>query len=501
MKLLAIFAVLCCVNAATSSAIGFKAETKKMVCYYGSWAVYRNGNGKFDVENIDPHLCTHLIYGFAGINPATNTIKVLDPYNELYDNGGKGAYLRFTGLKKTNPQLKTILAIGGWNEGSINFSNMAADPAKRAVFIQSVMDMLVKYNFDGLDFDWEYPADRGGSAADKENYVVLLRELKNVFAPRGFQLSCAAPIGVTVLENGFDLAAMSKIFDSIHIMAYDFHGTWEAFTGHNAPLFANPNIESGDQLNLNVDACVRNYIAKGADPSKLVLGMPLYGRGYTLNDPSKNGFYDSASQPIPAGPYTQQPGTWGYNEVCEKFASDSGWTIVRDPFYQVPYAYKGNLWIGYDDHESMIAKAEYAVSMNLGGAMVWSMETDDFRGTCDGTPFPLIKTIVEAINGQIVIPTTAIPKSTTPTPFPITTPKGPTTPSKPTTPSSSICKYEGLCPDPTDCGNFYECTKDQTGGWVMHLRHCGPGTVFNPATQGCDWPFNVPGCENYPNSN
>ena len=44
--------------------------------------------------------------------------------------------------------------------------------------------------------------------------------------------------------------------------------------------------------------------------------MPLYGRGYTLNDPSKNGFYDSASQPIPAGPYTQQPGTWGYNEVC-----------------------------------------------------------------------------------------------------------------------------------------------------------------------------------------
>ena len=43
-----------------------------------------------------------------------------------------------------------------------------------------------------------------------------------------------------------------RIFDQIHIMAYDFHGTFETFTGHNAPLFGNPNIESGDQLHLNV---------------------------------------------------------------------------------------------------------------------------------------------------------------------------------------------------------------------------------------------------------
>ena len=103
------------------------AETKKIVCYYGSWATYRNGNGKFDVENLDPHLCTHAIYSFAGLDAATSTIKVLDPYNDLYDNYGKGAYLRFTGLKRINPQLKTILAVGGWNEGSINYSNVCSN--------------------------------------------------------------------------------------------------------------------------------------------------------------------------------------------------------------------------------------------------------------------------------------------------------------------------------------------------------------------------------------
>ena len=45
--------------------------------------------------------------------------------------------------------------------------------------------------------------------------------------------------------------------------------------------------------------------------------MPLYGRGFTLSDATKNGFYASAPNPIPAGPYTQQAGTWGFNEASE----------------------------------------------------------------------------------------------------------------------------------------------------------------------------------------
>ena len=59
-------------------------------CYYGTWAVYRPGDGKFDVEDFDPMLCTHAIYGFAGLDEATYTIMALDPYNDLYDNYGKG---------------------------------------------------------------------------------------------------------------------------------------------------------------------------------------------------------------------------------------------------------------------------------------------------------------------------------------------------------------------------------------------------------------------------
>lgn len=54
----------------------------------------------------------------------TNTIQSYDPFNDLYDNWGRGAYTRFTNLKKKNRNLKTLIAIGGWNEGSIKYSKV-----------------------------------------------------------------------------------------------------------------------------------------------------------------------------------------------------------------------------------------------------------------------------------------------------------------------------------------------------------------------------------------
>ena len=78
------------------------AYDKVIMCYFGSWSTYRWASGHFDVEDIDPFLCTHLVFGFAGLDPDSYTIRALDPYNELEDNWGKGAYKRFTNLKKLN---------------------------------------------------------------------------------------------------------------------------------------------------------------------------------------------------------------------------------------------------------------------------------------------------------------------------------------------------------------------------------------------------------------
>ena len=95
----------------------------------------------------------------TGLDASSYKIESLDPFNELYDNWGKGAFQRFTGLKAINPGLKTLLAIGGWNEGATKYSQMVGDPQKRAVFTQSALEMVLEHGFDGLDLDWEYPGD------------------------------------------------------------------------------------------------------------------------------------------------------------------------------------------------------------------------------------------------------------------------------------------------------------------------------------------------------
>ena len=123
--------------------------------------------------------------------------------------------------------------------------------------------------------------------------------------------------------------------------------------------------------------------------------------------------------------------------------------------------------------------------MGLGGAMVWSIETDDFLGLCFGEPFILTKTIRQVIDGGS--PTTLSPVSTTVT---STTPASTGSTVKP----DGICKGEGYVADPNNCADFYQCIQNSDGSWTGVHEHCPPGTVFNPSISQCTFPDLVPGC-------
>ncbi|XP_050044714.1 chitinase-3-like protein 1 isoform X2 [Dermacentor andersoni] len=489
-----------------------EAASKRRVffCYWGSWSHYRSGAGKFSVDQIDPSLCTHLVYAFAKLD--NGVIAAFDAYLDLKDNYGLGMYEKVNKLKAAHPHLKTLLAIGGWNEGSEKYSRMASTPEGRQRFARSVLNFLDKHGFDGLDLDWEYPAARGGLPQDKQNFVLLLQELRKVLGP-GRLLTAAVSAGESTVDGAYDVPAITRHLDYISVMAYDFFGAWNSYTGHCSPLGVRENA-SEDEKKLNVVQAVKMWLNKGADPNKLVLGMPLYGRTFTLANPKNNGFLAPTVGPGPAGPTTGESGYLGYNEICMQLLASKDWKITRDAGVVAPVAVKGNLWIGFDDAQSLTAKVLFARSLGLAGAMVWSIETDDFSGTCGGVKNPLQRAIKDALeaNATIPLPTMAtnLPSTTPVEPEPETMsttginlpstlpatlkPENETgvslltTTGAPTTTTSAPelkCPNDGFYAYPNDPHRFYRCVSQLDGTYTIYVFDCPANTVFNPSVSVC----------------
>ena len=99
-------------------------------------------------------------------------------------------YRRFNDLKLKNPEVKTLLAVGGWTHSSDGFKEMVVTKELRNAFLVKSIAYLKKWGFDGLDLDWEYPAVRGGSPpADKQNFVLLCQVNVNMLHIFRFKLN------------------------------------------------------------------------------------------------------------------------------------------------------------------------------------------------------------------------------------------------------------------------------------------------------------------------
>ncbi|GAB6032002.1 hypothetical protein CHUAL_010379 [Chamberlinius hualienensis] len=365
-------------------------ETPSIVCYVASWARYRTDDGFFDSTSFNPNLCTHVVYSFVGLDPATNKIKSLDPQADLNgDEGGKEGFKSMTNLKLRNPSLKTLVAIGGWTQGSENYSIMASSPEKRNTFVSSVVEFLRKYQFDGLDIDWEYPTQRGGKPEDKQNFVSLLKDLRAAFK-NDWIISVAVAAPMYIINEAYDVPIISSLVDIINIMTYDYHGKWDNKTGHNCPLYQRAD---GHDAITNVNNTIHHYIRLGAQRRKLHLGLPFFGRTFTLDDPKNASVGAPSHKEGPKGKWTQEAGFMGYNELCQEITSST--YVKRDHEQHVPYAVKGDSWISFDDPISIKKKVEYAINNNLGGVLIWSIDMDDVKGRCHGKPMPLLKTINE----------------------------------------------------------------------------------------------------------
>jgi chitinase len=150
-------------------------------------------------------------------------------------------------------------------------------------------------------------------------------------------------------------------------MAYDFHGKWEKETGHNAPLYA-PSTDSEWRKQLSVDHAAGLWVKLGAPKEKLVIGMPTYGRSFTLANTDRHGPNSPATSGGKEGVYTKESGFLAYYEICEML--NNGAVYVWDEEMKVPYMVDGDQWVGFDDERAIRNKMTWIKTNGFGGAMV-----------------------------------------------------------------------------------------------------------------------------------
>lgn len=354
-----------------------------IIAYFSSWSIYAR---QYFVTDIGADLLTDINYAFANISDSGECIlgdewaDTQFPYpGEKEGDGLLGNFHQLELLKEKNPDLHTLISIGGWTWSS-KFSDVALTDESRKKFATSCVAFMKKYGFNGLDIDWEYPSGGGNTgnverAEDPANFILLLTELRSQLDAQGgidgehYLLTIAAGANKAAISK-IDWKQVQEQLDWINVMAYDFVGSWVSNTGFNAPLFASPNDPAPDN---NTDTIMQAYLAAGVPPEKLVMGVPFYGRGWKEVPDKADGLFQ---------PYGQVPnGTWG--EGVFEYGDLSNFWIDKmerhwDDTAKVPWLYlpQTGMMISYDDPESLKYKVDYVKANNLGGIMAWELSAD-----------------------------------------------------------------------------------------------------------------------------
>jgi chitinase len=168
-------------------------------------------------------------------------------------------------------------------------------------------------------------------------------------------------------------------------LTYDFH-SGSKIAHFNAPLYT----ATGDPTpGYTVDSTMQRYLRGGVSPSKLVVGIPFYGRVYGGVGSANDGLFQAVTGTVPT---EWRKGT-DYKAIVRRSPETLGFRRVMHPEARVPFLYNAETgtWITYDDAESVGEKTAYVRTRGLGGVMAWEIGGDD------GT---LIRTMYEGLRGK-----------------------------------------------------------------------------------------------------
>jgi chitinase len=341
-----------------AATIGVQAQTKNTKAAPLNVIAYYAGSTAF-VDSFDIGKLTHIIFSFCHLKG--NRLNV--------DNRMDTATIqKLVSKKKTNPQLKVLLSLGGWG-GCKMCSDVFNTEAGRQEFARSTKELLDYFDADGLDLDWEYPTIEGypGHAfipADKTNFTALVAALRNTLGKQKV-VSFAAGGFTKALEESVDWKKIMPLLDFVNLMTYDLTSGFSTVSGHHTPLYSTPQqVESTDHA-------VRYLDSIGIPRNKMVIGAAFYARVFENTAPSNDGLY----QP------TRFKRMVSYKDFNKAFYSNPAYQYFWDAVAQAPYMYNSaeKLSVTFDDTTSMRLKTQYAIDKGLNGIMFWQLMGDNYN--------------------------------------------------------------------------------------------------------------------------
>ncbi len=308
-----------------------------------------------DLEAYPVDQLTHIIYSFLH----------LDGNRLVAGEHDSIAITKLMGLKVRNPQLKIILSLGGWG-GCPTCPDVFSTEAGRNEFSNSVKLLLEKFNADGLDLDWEYPALASNpgfkySDEDKPNFTLLIRSMRETLGAK-YEISFAAGGFTEFFIKSVEWDKVMPLLNRVNIMTYDYINGYSTNTGHHTPLFPTPEQPE------STDHAVQFLDSLGVPKNKMVIGAAFYARIFRDVDSINNGLYRDC----------RFEGFIGYRHFDDYFGKHPGFRFYWDDTAKAPYAYnpREQLFATFDNKQSIQLKTRYAVGKGLNGIMFWSLNGD-----------------------------------------------------------------------------------------------------------------------------
>uniref|UniRef100_A0A6P4FF92 Chitinase-like protein Idgf3 n=1 Tax=Drosophila rhopaloa TaxID=1041015 RepID=A0A6P4FF92_DRORH len=410
-----------------------------LVCFYDSEGFQRQGLAQFSMTDMELALqfCTHLIYGYAGVNADNFEMQSINKRLDLEQRH----LAQVSSLKERYPHIKFLLSVGGdadLNDGNQYIKLLESGQQGHKRFIESARDIVRRYNFDGLDLALQLPRNKPrkvhgdvGSAwksfkkfftgdfivdteseTHKGQLTSLIKDLKAALNQNDLLLS------LTVLPNVnsswyYDAPSIAPSLDIINLGTFDF------LTPQRNPEeadFSAPMYETVGQNRLghyNVNFQLEHWLLQRVPANKLHIGIATYGKSWKLSkDSGDSGMpvVTATQGPAPAGPQSKKEGFLNWAEICQLMPNPSNLNArgpgapvkrVIDPTKRYgSYAFRAadengdhGLWISYEDPDSAASKAKYAKDRNLGGVALFDLTQDDFRGQCTNDRFPMLRAI------------------------------------------------------------------------------------------------------------